>query len=65
MKELSMLDLMTIEAKHYQTKLVNSSCYKKWEQTQCYKKSAILCKRARKTVKKKIQGEFYVDSDPE
>ena len=65
MKELSMCDLIMIELKHYQTKVVNSSCYKKWEQSKCYKQSVIGCKRMKKMAKKKMQGEFYVDSDPE
>ena len=65
MKELSMCDLITIELKYYQTKIVNSSCYKKWEQSECYKKSAVGYKKGKKAIKKKMQGEFYVESDPE
>lgn len=65
MKELTMCDLITIEIKHYLTKFANSKCYKRFEQTGFYKGTAKCCKKSKKAMKKKIQGEFYVDSDPE
>jgi hypothetical protein len=64
-KELSTCDLIMIELKHYQAKFVNTACFKRFEKTGCYKKTARRYKIVRKALKKKVQGEFYVDSDPD
>jgi hypothetical protein len=54
-----------IEVRHYKTKFINSKCFKKFEQSSCYKSTGKNYQKMRKELKIKMQGEFYVDSDPE